>query len=232
MGLRQVLIKLVYTLFLIIGLLLLVYLSWHIIHEKDKTLISSLVILISAFLATISVQLSIKSSQKISYDEQNRKKETTLLHLLYLMNSLKYSLREFEITYGNIDSYLIANPNEEIEYSLYVNYKPLLMKDNQNLTRHLHFLENPDLLYEVNTKVSSAIITICLSLSSIIKTNNLLVSYEKLEREPWNYHVNFIREFDNIIVGKTLEIEELITEELPKNKLFNNIFLDILNKRA
>jgi len=148
------LIKLTYAIFVIIGLFLFTYLSFKILIDKDMQLISALAILVSAFLATLSVQLSISNSKKIVDDEEKYKKEKSLLHLLYLINLLKSTLKEYEITHNNI--------NQNINDLIQIDYKNMLFEDSKNLTHHLHSLEKIDLLYDVNNTVSSKIIKLCI----------------------------------------------------------------------
>ena len=217
------LIKLTYAIFVIIGLFLFTYLSFKILIDKDMQLISALAILVSAFLATLSVQLSISNSKKIVDDEEKYKKEKSLLHLLYLINLLKSTLKEYEITHNNI--------NQNINDLIQIDYKNMLFEDSKNLTHHLHSLEKIDLLYDVNNTVSSKIIKLCIFISSLIRINNLVINYQKLEEPQWDYHFKDIQGLDLLVLNYIIEIEELITPLLPRDKIFENIFSDMLITR-
>lgn len=89
-------INTLYTFFWAIGFIVFTFLSYKIYTiEHNSLYISAIAILISAFLASLSMIKSIRNSQLIEKAKIEQEKETLILHFEYLLISLFHKTKKF-----------------------------------------------------------------------------------------------------------------------------------------
>jgi len=224
--LLNMVIKLLYILFWFIGLVVFSFLIIEVLKSRDNlSYIAPLAILISAFLASMSVQLSIQNTQKIEIVKKEDEKIKNYLHLQYLLISLRNEIESYKISYRNIDKHM-----EDCQEKLMAkfSYNDALKQDTNTLLNRLKSLEDANLFSTINSELYNHIINICLFLSNINQVNTIIINHKEINIEDWKYHYEHIEGFVYIIRESINSVESFLTKELPKQYILDSSYRDIL----
>lgn len=172
--------------------------------------LAPLAILISAFLATISVQLSIKNTNFIEMKKKTEEKKKLYLDIQYLIISLDNDLH----TYIKTLDYLNDDIKDNETTKSFVIQSKLQISEN-SLIEKLQSFESVNLL-PINNEFHIHIISLCIQLSNLKVIHSVLVhDKEDIAQYEWNIFYNqSASEIIKLILHEKKEIISLLKMEL------------------
>jgi len=189
------------------------------IKSKDYlSYIPPLAILISAFLASISVQLSILNTKRMEKNKKEDAIERVYLEIQYIYLSLKYEIKLYKSICDTANSLYIKRTYQNIEG---FDLKKQLDAHSDVLLNRLKVLEEINLsLLEYN--FLNHITKTCIALTRLNTLNSVLINLEKPTEKSWTIFYSRIQESITFIDEQEEKVISLL-----KNKLKNEQILDI-----
>ena len=217
-------INILYTLLWIVGISLFVY---FIFSDKRMDYISAIAILLSAFLASLSVLKSINHSNKINNQNLLHNKHTNIIHLDFLLldlyRQIKLVKNEFEhISERHIQLHAKTNvckisKNDADEYLL-----NMLTDRKEQLLKRLSQIEDKEILYALDEGQRIILLKI---------SNYILLLEEYFNHIENSNNVNVFNSFvqDNSeLFTKILKLIEILKQDIEKE--YSDLTILLLEK--
>ncbi|MDY0124326.1 hypothetical protein [Sulfurimonas sp.] len=203
-------INLLYIFFWTIAFLVFIILSYKIYTIKDNSLyISAFAILISAFLASLSMIKSIRNSQLVEKNKTEKEKETIILHFEYLLILLLHKTKKFNEEFStHIKRVANINNQQEVTCQKKLNLSNdffflTLIETKKQFNDIRRQLENQDLYKYIKSGNRMILVESCLKISELEMFISMLINSKSTSEL-------LLKDFEKIINTLTSNINSLI----------------------
>ncbi len=210
-------INLMFTIFWIIGIYIFATLIYKSTLTNDNALyISAIAILISSFLASLSMIKSIHNSKLIEKSKIEKEKEVLILHFEYLLLSSLDKINTFNTRFQS-DLKRMKSPNcgnDEVQ-KVYNNYFiSNIIESSTQLNNIKKELENPDLYKYIEDGNRLLLVHICMELANFEQILNAL----KTTQEHLSLTlIDKVNPDINMITKKIISLIKIQKENLEEN---------------
>lgn len=219
-------INILYWFFWAIGILVFSILIYRVVAIEDNSLyISAVAILISAFLASLSMIKSIQNSKLIEDNKIQKEKGTLLLRFEYLLIVLLHQINGFNSQFPTFINRVVKLNKKDVHCNEYLSlpndfFFSTLIETNNQFSSIRKELESQDLYKYIESGNRMLLVELCIKLSEFESLLNLIIHSKSTSESILDNFNKNIKKLTSSI-NQLIELQKLdIEKNHPSESLY------------